>query len=153
MDLNKKILDQLVELMQRDGLDRLRVRVGDLDVDLRMTPRKAARDASATTVTAGNPSPAAHAPAAPAERRDEAPPNVRKVLAPLVGVFYRAPAPNEPAFVNVGDTVSEGQVLCILEAMKLMNEIVSEYEGRVVKICMNDADLASLHQELFWIET
>jgi biotin carboxyl carrier protein len=68
-------------------------------------------------------------------------------------VFYRAPAPNAPVFVNVGDTVSEGQVLCILEAMKLMNEIVSEYDGKVVKICMNDADLASLHQELFWIET
>jgi len=153
MDLNKKILDQLVELMQRDGLDRLRVRVGDLDVDLRMTLPKA-RDASVPPASAPSAVPAspASAPAA-APQRDEAPPNVKKVLAPLVGVFYRSPAPNAAPFVNVGDTVSEGQVLCILEAMKLMNEIVSEVDGKIVKICANDADLAQLHQELFWIET
>jgi acetyl-CoA carboxylase biotin carboxyl carrier protein len=153
MDLNKKILDQLVELMQRDGLDRLRVRVGDLDVDLRMTlpKQRDAAPAAASAAPAAAHSVSAHAPAAP--KRDEAPPNVKKVLAPLVGVFYRAPAPNAAVFVNVGDTVSEGQVLCILEAMKLMNEIVSEVDGKVVKICMNDAELAQLHQELFWIET
>ena len=152
MDLNKKVLDQLVELMQRDGLDRLRVRVGDLDVDLRMT---SPRHADGVAPSAIAPSPAASAvgstPIAP--KPDEAPPNVKKVLAPLVGVFYRAPAPNAPHFVEVGDTVTEGQVLCILEAMKLMNEIVSEYDGKIVKICAKDAELASLHQELFWIET
>lgn len=152
MDLNKKVLDQLVELMQRDGLDRLRVRVGDLDVDLRMT---SPRHADGVAPSAPAPSSAASAaPTAPiAPRLDEAPPNVKKVLAPLVGVFYRAPAPNAPHFVEVGDTVTEGQVLCILEAMKLMNEIVSEYDGKIVKICAKDAELASLHQELFWIET
>jgi acetyl-CoA carboxylase biotin carboxyl carrier protein len=152
MDLNKKVLDQLVELMQRDGLDRLRVRVGDLDVDLRMTsPRHADGVApSAAAPSAAAPA-ASQAPVSP--KPDEAPPNVKKVLAPLVGVFYRAPAPNAPHFVEVGDTVTEGQVLCILEAMKLMNEIVSEYDGKIVKICAKDAELASLHQELFWIET
>ncbi|HLN47405.1 MAG TPA: acetyl-CoA carboxylase biotin carboxyl carrier protein [Magnetospirillaceae bacterium] len=150
MDLNKKILDQLVELMQRDGLDRLRVRVGDLDLDLRMTSPKHGDAAATAAHTAAPQSASAQAPAM---RHDEAPPNVKKVLAPLVGVFYRAPAPNAPVFVEVGDTVSEGQVLCILEAMKLMNEIVSEYDGKVVKICMQDAELAALHQELFWIET
>ncbi len=153
MDLNKKVLDQLVELMQRDGLDRLRVRVGDLDVDLRMTsPRHADGVApSATAPSTAAVSAASSAPIAP--KPDEAPPNVKKVLAPLVGVFYRSPAPNAPHFVEVGDTVTEGQVLCILEAMKLMNEIVSEYDGKIVKICAKDAELASLHQELFWIET
>jgi acetyl-CoA carboxylase biotin carboxyl carrier protein len=155
MDLNKKILDQLVELMQRDGLDRLRVRVGDLDLDLRMSVPKHA-DASVTTAASAGPSATALGHAQPVSapvKHDEAPPNVRKVLAPLVGVFYRAPAPNAPHFVEVGDVVTEGQVLCILEAMKLMNEIVSEYDGKIVKICMADAELATLHQELFWIET
>ncbi|MBV8082161.1 MAG: acetyl-CoA carboxylase biotin carboxyl carrier protein [Candidatus Eremiobacteraeota bacterium] len=154
MDLNKKILDQLVELMQRDGLDRLRVRVGDLDVDLRMTLPKA-RDAGSAAASAPSAAPAPSPAGVPdaATPRAEAPPNVKKVLAPLVGVFYRSPAPNAAPFVNVGDTVSEGQVLCILEAMKLMNEIVSEVDGKIVKICANDADLAQLHQELFWIET
>ena len=154
MDLNKKILDQLVELMQRDGLDRLRVRVGDLDLDLRMSvPRHG--DASVTPAAGAAPgaAPQTHAPMPAAVKHDDAPPNVRKVLAPLVGVFYRSPAPNAPHFVEVGDVVTEGQVLCILEAMKLMNEIVSEYDGKIVKICMADAELATLHQELFWIET
>ena len=149
MDLNKKILDQLVELMQRDGLDRLRVRVGDLDLDLRMSTGKTVE--AAASIAASNPS-GASAPVL-AHKTEEAPPNVRKVLAPLVGVFYRSPAPNAPPFVEVGDSVSEGQVLCILEAMKLMNEIVSEVDGKVVKICLKDAELAALHQELFWIET
>jgi acetyl-CoA carboxylase biotin carboxyl carrier protein len=148
MDLNKKILDQLVELMQRDGLDRLRVRVGDLDLDLRMSTGRLVEAAPA----APTPAPSTSSTAS-THKVDEAPPNVKKVLAPLVGVFYRSPAPNSPPFVELGDNVSEGQVLCILEAMKLMNEIVSEVDGRIVKICLKDAELASLHQELFWIET
>jgi acetyl-CoA carboxylase biotin carboxyl carrier protein len=145
MDLNKKILDQLVELMQRDGLDRLRVRVGDLDLDLRMSLPHAA-DSSGSAAAA-----ASAAGSQPATKTDEAPPGVRKVLAPLVGVFYRAPAPSAKPFVENGDSVSAGQVLCILEAMKLMNEIVSEYDGTVVKVCAKDGELVSLHQELFWI--
>jgi acetyl-CoA carboxylase biotin carboxyl carrier protein len=155
MDLSKKILDQLVELMQRDGLDRLRVRVGDLDLDLRMSATRHG-DASVTSASGASSGggAATHAPGGPAPvKHDEAPPNVKKVLAPLVGVFYRSPAPNAPHFVEVGDVVSEGQVLCILEAMKLMNEIVSEHDGKIVKICAADAELATLHQELFWIET
>jgi acetyl-CoA carboxylase biotin carboxyl carrier protein len=144
MDLNKKILDQLVDLMQRDGLDRLRVRVGDLDLDLRMSlPHAPESSGSAAAASAAG--------SQPATKTDEAPPGVRKVLAPLVGVFYRAPAPSAKPFVENGDNVSAGQVLCILEAMKLMNEIVSEYDGTVVRICAKDGELVSLHQELFWI--
>lgn len=145
MDLNKKILDQLVELMQRDGLDRLRVRVGDLDLDLRMSLPHAAESSGSAATTASA------AGSQPATKTDEAPPGVRKVLAPLIGVFYRAPAPSAKLFVEKGDSVSAGQVLCILEAMKLMNEIVSEYDGTVVKVCAKDGELVSLHQELFWI--
>jgi biotin carboxyl carrier protein len=70
-----------------------------------------------------------------------------------VGVFYRAPAPGVKPFVEVDDEVVAGQVLCILEAMKLMNEIVSEYSGKIARICVNDGQLVSLHQEMFWIET
>jgi acetyl-CoA carboxylase biotin carboxyl carrier protein len=75
------------------------------------------------------------------------------VPAPLVGVFYRSPAPGAKAFVEVGDEVVAGQVLCILEAMKLMNEIVSEYSGKIARICVTDGQLVSLRQEMFWIET
>ncbi len=146
MDVDKRLLDELIALMQRDGLDRLRVAFGEVDLDLRM---------SAPTGAAASPAHAAgsHAPAASHAVDDEAPANIKKVPAPLVGVFYRAPAPGAKHFVEVGDDVVAGQVLCILEAMKLMNEIVSEHSGRVARICVNDGQLVSLHQELFWIET
>ena len=147
MDLDAKVLKALVDLMQRDGLDRLRIRVGEVDVDLRMSlPQKHAIVAPSAV------QPNASTARASSTREAEAPPNVRKVLAPLVGVFYRAPAPGVKPFVELGDAVTGGQVLCILEAMKLMNEIVSEFDGKIAKICVDDGALVSLDQELFWIE-
>lgn len=148
MDVDKRVLDELIALMQRDGLDRLRVAFGDLDLDLRMSVP------TAGFVAPGHGTGAAHAPSKTqgANPTVEAPANVKKVPAPLVGVFYRAPAPGAKPFVEVGDDVVAGQVLCILEAMKLMNEIVSEYTGKIARICVNDGQLVSLHQELFWIE-
>lgn len=148
MDLDAKVLKTLVDIMQRDGLDRLRIRIGDVDVDLRMSLPQ-----TATVVGSSVRSTAAETGAPPAARGPEAPPNVRKVLAPLVGVFYRAPAPGAKHFVDLGDAVTGGQVLCILEAMKLMNEIVSEFDGKIAKICVDDGALVALNQELFWIET
>jgi acetyl-CoA carboxylase biotin carboxyl carrier protein len=149
MELDAKVLKTLVDIMQRDGLDRLRVRVGDVDVDLRMSLPQT------STVVAPPESPpwVREGPNAAAPSIVNVPPNVRRVLAPLVGVFYRAPAPGAKPFVEIGDAVTGGQVLCILEAMKLMNEIVSEYDGKVAKICVKDGDLVALHQELFWIES
>jgi len=147
VELSKKTLDELIEVMQRDGLERLRVEYQGLDLDLRMSP---ARPTSPAPTLAPAP---AGVEAPPEPRSAEAPANVRKVLAPLIGVFYRTAAPGAPPFVNLGDTVTSGQVLCILEAMKLMNEIVSEHSGKIVRICANPGDLVSLQQELFWIET
>lgn len=150
MDLDAKVLKTLVDIMQRDGLDRLRVRVGEIDVDLRMSLPQSPTIVAPTQGNAARAESAAARSNAPAV---ETPANIRKVLAPLVGVFYRAPAPGAKPFVEAGDSVTGGQVLCILEAMKLMNEIVSEHDGKVVKICVTDGDLVTLHQELFWIET
>ena len=149
MDVDKRVLDELIALMQRDGLDRLRVAFGDLDLDLRMSVPSAAVVAPGQGPGATHPAPTSHS----TNPGVEAPVNVKKVPAPLVGVFYRAPAPGAKPFVEVGDEVVAGQVLCILEAMKLMNEIVSEHSGKIARICVNDGQLVSLHQELFWIET
>ena len=130
--------------MKRDGLDRLRVRVEGIDVDLRMSSPHVAAALAQPAVAQARPLQGA---------KEEAPANIRKVLAPLVGVFYRAPAPGAKPFVEVGDVVHAGQTLCILEAMKLMNEIVSDHDGKIVRILTKDGDLTVLHQELFWIET
>lgn len=144
MELDAKVLRAIVDVMQRFGLDRVRVRHGGVDVDARMSARSTPIASPAGQQTAPKTRAASRAPEAPA--------NVRKVLAPLVGVFYRSPAPGAKPFVAVGDAVTGGQVLCILEAMKLMNEIVSEFDGTIAKVCVEDGALVSLGQELFWIE-
>jgi acetyl-CoA carboxylase biotin carboxyl carrier protein len=149
MEPDKRVLNRLVELMQTEGLDRIRVQVGETDIDLRMS---APNQPISGALTEQNRSQTAAA-GAQTEPSRALPANVKKVLAPLVGVFYRAPAPGAPPFCETGGAVTEGQVLCILEAMKLMNEIVSEYDGKIAKICVNDGDLVTLNQELMWIET
>jgi acetyl-CoA carboxylase biotin carboxyl carrier protein len=75
------------------------------------------------------------------------------VTSPIVGTFYRAPDPSSPAFIEVGQTVRKGQTLCIIEAMKLMNEIESEYEGEVVKVYAENGQPVQYGERLFAIKT
>jgi acetyl-CoA carboxylase biotin carboxyl carrier protein len=77
--------------------------------------------------------------------------DITVVEAPMVGVFYGAPGPGQPPFVKVGSQVKKGDVLCIIEAMKLMNEITAETDGEIVDICVNDGDVVEFGQTLFKI--
>ena len=74
------------------------------------------------------------------------------VKSPIIGTFYRKPAPDKPVFVEVGDTVSEGSVLCVIEAMKLFNEIESEVSGKIVKILVDDSSPVEFDQPLFLVD-
>jgi len=78
--------------------------------------------------------------------------NVFTFRSPMIGTFYRASSPDSPPFIKVGDIVQKGQVMCIIEAMKLFNEIESEVEGKVVKILLEDAQPVEYDQPLFLIE-
>lgn len=91
--------------------------------------------------------------AAPAEEAEGQAENEFVVKAPIVGTFFRKPAPDEAEFVNVGDEVQQGDVLCIIEAMKLMNEIECDVQGRVKKILVEDAQPVEYDQPLFVVET
>jgi acetyl-CoA carboxylase biotin carboxyl carrier protein len=96
------------------------------------------------------PAPAASEPAAPkAEPKAE---NLHEVKSPIVGSFYASPSPDAEAYVKVGDSVSQGQVLCIVEAMKLMNEIESDVSGKIVKILAQNGQPVEYNQPLFVIE-
>lgn len=75
-----------------------------------------------------------------------------EISAPIVGIFYEAPSPDKPAFVSIGDTVKKGQVLCIIEAMKVMNEVVSDKAGKVLAIHGVDGELVEYGQPLFVLE-
>jgi acetyl-CoA carboxylase biotin carboxyl carrier protein len=85
-------------------------------------------------------------------RIPEAPEAGKVIASPIVGTFYRAPAPDKPPYVEAGTLVKKGQVVCIVEAMKLMNEIESEFEGRVAAILVNDGDPVEFGQPLMRIE-
>lgn len=78
--------------------------------------------------------------------------NMVEIKAPMVGTFYRSPSPEAPAYVNIGDTINPGQVICIVEAMKLMNEIKSEVKGKIVDIQVDNAEPVEFGQVLFAVE-
>ncbi len=86
-----------------------------------------------------------------AEKREERG-NLMAIKSPIVGTFYRSPSPDAPAYVEVGDVVKPGQVVCIVEAMKLMNEIESDVAGKVTKILIKNEDPVEYNQELFLVE-
>lgn len=86
-----------------------------------------------------------------AEEKEEAPKGT-PVTSPMVGTYYSAPSPGAKPFVNIGTTVSAGQVVCIIEAMKLMNEIEAEVSGKVTKICVQDGQAVEYGQVLMYIE-
>ena len=78
--------------------------------------------------------------------------NYKVIKSPMVGTFYSKPSPDKDAFVKVGDNVKKGQVVCIVEAMKLMNEIESEFDGEIVEVCVNDGDVVEYGMPLFKIK-
>lgn len=103
-------------------------------------------------VAAPAPAPAPAAPAAPAATAPTKEDNYITIKSPMIGTFYRQPGPDKPAFVNVGDEVSPGKVVCIIEAMKLFNEIESEVKGTIVKVLVDDASPVEYDQPLFLVE-
>ncbi len=89
----------------------------------------------------------------PVEKPDTGDDKLITIKSPIVGTFYRSPGPDKDVYVNVGDSVTVGSVLCIIEAMKLFNEIESEYSGTIVKILVDDASPVEFDQPLFLIDT
>ncbi len=138
-------LGDLLEIMREHDLDALTVRLGGATYEL---VRRSPAAPAALVVPAPVPAAAsvAAAPAVPSSA------HFKKVTAPVIGVFYRAPSPGAESFVELGDRVEAGQPLCILEAMKLMNEITSDYAGVVRRILPDNGALVSLGEEMFWIE-
>lgn len=144
MDETQTIRD-LIAIMDEHDLDQVKVKVGDAVYEL------VRRDPAAYVAAAHAAAPvAASAVAAPAGGAPGA--NVKRVTAPLTGVFYSSASPDAEPFVSVGGRIETGDVICILEAMKLFNEIQSDYSGTVVRIVAENGELVSQGDDLFWIE-
>lgn len=146
-DAETQTLKALLALMQEHDLDRLSIKLGDKAYEIVRREPAAPASPAAVPPPVASPSSSAQVPESPVGG-----PYVKKVVAPLTGVFYRSASPDADAYVNLGYRVETGDVLCILEAMKLFNEIQSDYAGTIVRIIPENGELVSQGEELFWIE-
>jgi acetyl-CoA carboxylase biotin carboxyl carrier protein len=146
--IDLRLIDELARLLSEYQLAELEVERGGDRVRLRRGPEPgtAALPIAAPPPSAPPPLPAGAAPPAPADD-----PTVAYITSPFVGTFYRSPSPDAPPYVDVGARVQKGQVLCIVEAMKLMNEIESEVDGTVVDLLVANGQPVEYGQQLYKI--
>lgn len=161
--LDLDFLRGLIDAVDSSGIDSIEINRAGTKIRIAKTPPPAPLTAAAPAISpivaapalAAGPAPAAPsapatAPAAPVAAPEKS--NLTDVKSPMVGTFYRAPAPEAPPYVEVGSTVKKGQTLCILEAMKLMNEMECEVDGIVREILVENSDPVEYGQVLFRIE-
>jgi len=171
--MENKDIHELIKLISKTNLAEFKLRDGEFELTIRTDAYTRARTEMPAQLIAHQPAPvimpapSAGAPApAPAPAGPEAPApdvkaskppeqtpaNLLEVKSPMVGTFYRSASPDKPAFVQVGDHVKAGDVVCIIEAMKLFNEIESEVSGKIVKVLVNDANPVEYDQVLFLVD-
>ncbi len=160
-----KQIQELIKAINKSNISELSVEEGDFKITIKqaqtisetqfvavqapmpqMLPQAA--PAPVALPQAAPTAPAAAAPAAAPAASDK----LVTIKSPMIGTFYRSSAPDKPAFVNVGDDIKQGDVLCIVEAMKLFNEIESEVSGKIVKVLIDDASPVEYDQPLFLVE-
>lgn len=156
-----KIIQDLVKIINKTNIAELMIEESDFKITIRqkedkpevvVAPAPVAAPAAMPQPQAALPAANAPAPPSPAADANETPDNLQIIRSPMIGTFYRSPAPGKPVFVNVGDDISEGKVVCIVEAMKLFNEIESEISGKLVKVLVEDATPVEYDQPLFLVE-
>ncbi|WP_434678242.1 acetyl-CoA carboxylase biotin carboxyl carrier protein [Pseudomonas sp. R1-18] len=151
MDIRK--VKKLIELLEESGIDELEIREGEESVRISRHSKTPAQPyyAPAPVAAPAAPAPAAAPIAAAAEAPSAPKLNGHVVKSPMVGTFYRTPAPTSPAFVEVGQTVKKGDTICIVEAMKMMNHIQAEASGVIESILVENGQPVEFDQPLFTI--
>ncbi|HEY9761537.1 MAG TPA: acetyl-CoA carboxylase biotin carboxyl carrier protein [Trichocoleus sp.] len=166
MELNFTELRELVAALNQTDIAELTLKSAEFELTLRKPSALAAAailpegrlpmesaiapppSAAPTPVTVPTPAPAPAAEPAPAAKPD---PNLVEITSPMVGTFYRSPGPEEPPFVSVGERIRTGQTVCIIEAMKLMNELEAEVAGEIVEILVDNAASVEFGQPLMLV--
>lgn len=148
MDIRK--VKKLIEMLEASEIDEIEIQEGEESVRISRS-RAAPAPAPAVVRGAEPPRPPAEAPAPTPELGDAMEPEENIVKAPMVGIFYEAQAPGKPSFVELGQAVKEGDVLCIIEAMKIMNQVEAERSGVISKIMVENGEPVEYGQPLFII--
>ena len=155
-----KQIQELIKFVSRSGVNEVSLEQENFKITIKTNQNPvyvnaaiptAAPVAAAPAAPVAAPAPAA-APAAPAATKTDDTSKYITIKSPMIGTFYRSASPDKPAFVNVGDEIGTGKVVCIIEAMKLFNEIESEVSGRIVKILVDNASPVEYDQPLFLVE-
>ena len=156
--MNLDDVREILALMRENGISEFEIEREGLKLRLRkdsaapaVTSLPVVMAGVPTSVAAGGPAPEPVVPALPVGTDTEV--ELAVVKSPIVGTFYRSPEPGASSFVEIGTTVKKGQVLCIIEAMKLMNEIDSEYDGEIVNIYVENGQPVQYGERLFAIRT
>jgi acetyl-CoA carboxylase biotin carboxyl carrier protein len=154
--MNKKEIEELIRFVSKSGVNEVSLETGDIKITIKTGNANRPVEQIVTTVAApvmqmAAPAPVVAAPAAPAPA-PAAGANYITVKSPMIGTFYRTPNPEKPNFVNIGDEIKPGNVLCIIEAMKLFNEIESEVSGRIVKVLVDNSSPVEYDQPLFLVD-
>ena len=136
--MNIKEIKEMISLMNENGLAELEIEKDGLKLRLKKTNGGIQQELIAIPM--------------PQQAAQEAAAHPKEIKSPMVGTFYRAPAPDAAPYVQEGQDIDVGQVVCIVEAMKLMNEIKSEVKGRITKILVENADPIEFGQTLFLVE-
>ena len=149
--MNIKQIRELAQIAAENGLSAIEIAEGENRVRIERAAAAPAAIPAVLSMPSAAPvaAPAAPAPAPAAEETNVDFNRTREIKSPMVGVFYAAPSPDATPFVEVGSQVKKGDIVCIVEAMKLMNEITAEFDGEVVDICVHNGDVVEYGQTLF----
>ena len=148
MKIDTNYIEKLAKILSENNLTEITLEDENCAVSLRKEVTGVVHSVTAPAIA---PAPVA-TPVAPAQATAPKADNRKTITSPMVGTFYAAPSPDAKPFVQVGDTVKEGGVVCIVEAMKLMNEIESEVSGKIVEICVENGQPVEFGQVLMYVE-
>lgn len=163
--MDYKQIQDLIKAVNRSKLTEVSIKNGDFEISIKkeipensiismptaIAPQAIPQYIPQAAPSAAQPTDAPAQPAAAASDTPEAD-NLIVIKSPMIGTFYRRPAPDKDPFVSIGDTIKDGDVLCVVEAMKLFNEIESEVSGKIVKILVDDSSPVEYDQPLFLVE-
>lgn len=159
MNLNE--IQDLIKFVAKSGVSEVEIEQKDFKIIIKSEQKskgvdqpifvQAAAPAMPVAAPVAAPAPVAAVPAAPAAAANDDSKYIT-IKSPMIGTFYRSSGPDKDAFVNVGDSISQGSTICIIEAMKLFNEIESEFSGRIVKVLVDDASPVEYDQPLFLVD-